>query len=414
MNDKAIIPQMPAWPKPSEQRTTCGIVCQAVSWFADVGSGEPAAFLCGPLAPFEQTEYHAWARAKGRLGLLSRTVRLTAGLLTSPSSKAIMLKKEVALIRVSIGTAGILGLRQVPMAVAPTTAYLMLGGRCAMNCAFCAQARESESGDEALSRVTWPEFPLGKVCTRLKRAEHQGTLERCCIQVTAGRDAYRQVLHAVQRIRRSTSLPLNVAILPANLKQVAELLEAGVDSIGLGLDAACERVFQQMKGPHWEYMLSTIETAAEWFPGRVSVHLIVGLGETERELVARILWARDLGLGVGLFAFTPVRGTSLAERLSPPLGQYRRIQAARRLIVYRGAGMADFAFNERGTLVAIGLTDWRRSLADGEAFRTSGCPGCNRPFYNERPGGTTYNYARPLTEDEAQRATMEMEIEIED
>ena len=27
-----------------------------------------------------------------------------------------------------------------------------------------------------------------------------------------------------------------------------------------------------------------------------------------------------------------------------------------------------------------------------EAVLTSGCPGCNRPFYNERPRGPIYNY----------------------
>jgi len=43
-------------------------------------------------------------------------------------------------------------------------------------------------------------------------------------------------------------------------------------------------------------------------------------------------------------------------------------------------------------------------LSSGEAFRTSGCKGCNRPFYNERPSGPMYNYPRPLTPDEAAEA----------
>jgi len=42
-------------------------------------------------------------------------------------------------------------------------------------------------------------------------------------------------------------------------------------------------------------------------------------------------------------------------------------------------------------------------LGTGEAFRTSGCPGCNRPYYNERPSGPFYNYPRGLTEEEARR-----------
>ena len=42
-------------------------------------------------------------------------------------------------INVSIGTAAVLGLADVRMDAAPSTAYLMLGGRCRMACAFCAR-----------------------------------------------------------------------------------------------------------------------------------------------------------------------------------------------------------------------------------------------------------------------------------
>jgi biotin synthase len=35
-------------------------------------------------------------------------------------------------------------------------------------------------------------------------------------------------------------------------------------------------------------------------------------------------------------------------------------------------------------------------IRNGEPFQTSGCPGCNRPYYNERPGGHLYNYPRKL------------------
>jgi biotin synthase len=206
-------------------------------------------------------------------------------------------------------------------------------------------------------------------------------------------------------------MPISMAILPANTAQVAELLEAGVDRIGLGLDAACERVFKEFKGPHWDYMLTMIESSAERFPGVASVHLMVGLGETERELVERMLWIHDLGLSVSLFAFTPVRGTSLSDRPQPALSQYRRIQIARWLIIHHRARMTSFGFNAWGALAKIRFGAWRAVLADGEAFRTAGCPACNRPFYNERPGGTIYNYARPLTAQEALQAVRDAELE---
>jgi biotin synthase len=39
-------------------------------------------------------------------------------------------------------------------------------------------------------------------------------------------------------------------------------------------------------------------------------------------------------------------------------------------------------------------------IRTGEPFLTSGCPNCNRPYYNEKPSGPIYNYPRGLTEKE--------------
>jgi len=76
----------------------------------------------------------------------------------------------VTAINVSIGTAAVLGLADVRMETAPTTAYLMLGGRCVMGCRFCAQARSSRAGELNLSRITWPQFDLGETVVRLAEA----------------------------------------------------------------------------------------------------------------------------------------------------------------------------------------------------------------------------------------------------
>jgi biotin synthase len=46
-------------------------------------------------------------------------------------------------------------------------------------------------------------------------------------------------------------------------------------------------------------------------------------------------------------------------------------------------------------------------LADGKAFETSGCPDCNRPYYNESPRGVMFNYHRPLVAGEIQQAISE-------
>jgi biotin synthase len=321
--------------------------------------------------------------------------------------------EKQSMINVSIGTAGVLGLAELPMAVAPTTAYLMVGERCSMDCAFCTQARSSASSDLALSRVTWPRFSLETVCVKLAEAERAGTLERCCVQVTTSEGYLARALDTVDRLCRAASLPLSVAIYVRTLEQVETLIARGVDRIGIGLDAACERVFGATKGAHWTSMVTLIEQAAQRYPQRIAVHLVVGLGESEREVVERMVWAHRLRAGVSLFAFTPVRGTRLAGESPPALESYRRLQAARWLIVTRGAGLESFVFDKQGALQALNLPGGERTalaipLIEGQAFCTSGCPGCNRPFYNERPGGPMYNYARPLQPAEVAQACAEM------
>lgn len=313
-------------------------------------------------------------------------------------------------IQVSAGTAAVLGLLELKMDTPPTTAYLMLGGRCLMNCGFCAQARDSSASALYLSRITWPPFPLEEVAGRIAQAFSQNTLRRACLQVTVGPHDFEQALEVVLTLRRHSPIPIDVSILPNSMDEVRRLFEAGVDHIGFGLDAACERVFRLVKGGSWQRSLDMIEETAASFPGRAAVHLIVGLGETEQEMIERIVWMHQRGITVGLFAFTPLRGTEMEHLPAPAFSHYRRIQAARYLICRGFARLSDFTFDQDGRLTRIVVPGWRRLLEDGRAFETSGCPDCNRPYYNERPAGPMYNYPRPLSAEEAQRAIEEMEL----
>jgi biotin synthase len=277
-----------------------------------------------------------------------------------------------------------------------------------MSCAFCAQARDSQASALQLSRVTWPEFALDDVVDRLARAAARGSVRRACLQVTVTADSFERSMAILGAVKQASDVPFDVAIRPQNQDQVRRLLEVGADHVGFGLDAASEAVFRQVKGGDWAQSVSLVENAARAFPGRVAVHLIVGLGETEKEMVERIQWAHDRTAIVGLFAFTPVRGTKLAHLLPPPLAGYRRMQAVRWLIVHDQSRAGAMAFDKDGRLVDVGAP----LPATGDPFRTSGCPDCNRPFYNEQPAGLLYNYPRPLTAEETALAVQETEIEI--
>lgn len=309
-------------------------------------------------------------------------------------------------VGVSTGTAGVVGLHPIHQTDAPTTAYLMVGERCSYDCAFCAQARHSAARAHFLSRIAWPPYPWEETLRAIQHSFVQGDIVRCCLQVTASPGHLTQALALVRELHSHSSIPLCVSIIASDLDDVQALLEQGAERVSLALDAACERVYRGAKGDDWSRQLALLRAAAERFPGRIATHLIAGLGETEHEMVAAMQDMVDLHVTIGLFAFTPVAGTMWEDRPPPEMPSYRRIQAARHLLVTGACRAADFRFSPTGQIISYGLqpAQLRELLGDGRAFQTAGCPGCNRPYYNERPGKDMYNYPRRLSASEVEAA----------
>lgn len=144
--------------------------------------------------------------------------------------------------------------------------------------------------------------------------------------------------------------------------------------------------------------------------GNVSTHLIVGLGETEREMVETVQRCVDMGVLPALFAFTPISGTALENNSQPSVSVYRRVQVARHLIFHEVARCESMGFDKEDCIIDFGVDEeaLRGTIQGGEPFLTSGCPDCNRPYYNEKPSGPIYNYPRPLTEKEIGQTLQEL------
>lgn len=306
-------------------------------------------------------------------------------------------------IKVSSGTLAVLGLSNGRLDAPPTTAYLMVGGRCRNDCGFCAQAKRSKSSAIALSRVNWPSRRQEQVLAAVREAYAARKIERCCLQVTVSPGYLDRVREIAAQIGRE--VPLGASVV-ADADQAGDLLNVGLERVGLALDAASEEPYRRVKGGDFGVALDVMEQAACRFPGRIATHLIVGLGETEEEAIRMIGRLCSWGVTVALFAFTPVRGTRMEHKPPPPVESYRRLQVSHHLITRNLAGVEDFAFSSEGRVVSFGRPrdELRTLLSDGSAFRTSGCPGCNRPYYNERPGGPLYNYPRILTLEETREA----------
>ena len=309
-------------------------------------------------------------------------------------------------IRVSIGTAAVLGLTNICCDVFPTTAYLLTTGRCMSRCAFCAQGKSSNTREGFLSRVSWPEFPVNQVFKALSKGT--ADLQRICIQATSSpgiRGVVRKLAGDIAEIKKAYGYKYNISLSyrPSSIDDMESLFSLGVDRIGIALDAATEKIYKKRKAGSgsWESTMNLLRESSEIFPGRISSHLIVGLGETEEELIETMQILKDFGIVIGLFAFTPIEGTPMEHTPQPQLDSYRRVQIARHLITKGYSAASDFeCINGRISRINMSAEDLKRIMSSGVAFETSGCPGCNRPFYNERPGGVMYNYPRPLTEDE--------------
>ena len=308
-------------------------------------------------------------------------------------------------VRVAFGTGVVLGLWRGQLEVPPTTAHFLTyhEGRCSANCKFCPQARESTADLRMLSRVIWPAYELRKVLTAL--AENSNEFERVCIQAVSYPKVVDDLCTLVGGVKSACRPPISVSCQPLKREDMERLADAGAERVCVALDAATPELFERLKGGpgdyRWGRHLKALEDARSIFGDRVSTHLIIGLGETEREAVESIQLLHDRRITVALFAFTPIRGTPLAGEKQPDVVSYRRVQLARYLIV-KGLATADGMRFEGGRISDFGVQQdvLNRTVELGEPFRSSGCPGCNRPFYNESPRGPIYNYPRKPTSKE--------------
>lgn len=295
-------------------------------------------------------------------------------------------------------------IKKIKTDVHPTTAYLLLGEGCVMNCSFCPQSRTSSGGASRLGRVTWPSFTREDLKEGLKEAEGNN-IKRVCLQGVRQGDKQESLLRTIKEIKNNSSLPLCISAWIKKPQEAEELFAAGADRLSIALDVVNPDAYKDIKGGSYKERLQLLLNCARRWPGKISTHIIIGVGETEEETVAIFDKLIKENVTIALFAFTPIKGTPLGSSAPPKIERYRRMQAALYLLKNKVIDYAAMNF-KKGVLTGYGvpISDLREYLKGGSAFLTSGCPDCNRPFYNESPGSVLYNYPRPLTLEEEEAA----------
>ena len=282
---------------------------------------------------------------------------------------------------------------------------------CKANCSYCglSHSRDIPAKDPAADtfiRVDWPLISIQEIIERA--GKHAPHLHRVCMSMITHKDSFEDMLTIMRQFRDNTELSISGLIAPtvmSNKEKAVQIKEAGADMIGIAIDAATPQIFDEMRGsgvrgPHkWDHYWQVLDWCVDVFGrGMVGIHIIVGLGETEKQMISIIQQAQDRGAKTHLFSFFPEEGSAMGEWQQPSYGRYRRIQLARYIINEELGNIGNMKFDEKGRLTNFGM-----EINDIEnlniAFMTSGCAGsdgivaCNRPYGNERPSNPIRNFA---------------------
>jgi lipoyl synthase len=287
---------------------------------------------------------------------------------------------------------------------------LNYGDGCRSDCAYCglARSRPGQYEEKSFIRVEWPLVPTDEVVDRLARYEPR--LTRLCISMVTHPRAYRDTLDISRRIRQAVQVPLSILVAPPTLnrERLESLRDAGVDMIGVGLDAVTEPLFRQHRtqvpsggGLRWSNYMEVIRSARDVFgPWKVNCHVLVGIGETDRELVDAFFELTRQEILPYLFCFNPEPDSRLGTRPKSTVRRWRRIQLVKYLID-RGELKADeLVYDAEGSLNGFrgSRTGLDRAVNSGVPFLTNGCPardgslGCSRPYGSYRPSEPTRDY----------------------
>ena len=289
-------------------------------------------------------------------------------------------------------------------------------GGCRAACSYCGLAgKEKKNSSNTFIRVKWPVYSLEEILSRVQIGPHD--FKRVCVSMVTHENSLDHALSVIRECRKRTGLPVSGLLCPTAMRGKTDLQavkNAGADRVGIAVDAATRELFEKHRGrgvggPHsWDVFWNTMAMAAEGFGDyRVGVHLIVGLGETEEEMVAAIFRAHEAGALTHLFSLFPEAGSLIEKSTQPSLGKYRRVQLARFLINEGIVTKESIRFSAKGRIVDFGI-DVKPYVNGGIPFMTSGCPGedgalaCNRPFANERPSAPMRNFPFAPSRDDVQ------------
>ncbi|MGH8992113.1 MAG: radical SAM protein [Acidimicrobiia bacterium] len=302
---------------------------------------------------------------------------------------------------------------------------------CRSDCGYCGLARTRPGAyeDKSFIRVEWPLVGTDDFVARM--AKHEAKLTRLCISMVTNPAAYRDTCDITGRIRAGVATPLSILVAPPTLnrRKLETFRDLGVDMIGIGLDAVTEDLFRRIRtdvpaggaGLSWTKYWEVVNDARDLFgPWKVNCHTLVGLGETDADLVDIFCRLRDREIFSYLFCFNPEPDSRMVDHPKSPIRRWRRIQLAKHLIETEGFEADQFTFDADDNLTHLEGDTGRidEAVESGIPFMTNGCPGaggepgCTRPYGSYRPSEPFRDY--PFVPDANDLAEIRSQMQLEE
>jgi biotin synthase len=282
---------------------------------------------------------------------------------------------------------------------------------CRANCAYCGLARHREAerdyADRNFIRVDWPAVPTEEVVEIVAGQGAKTPFHRMCISMITHPNSDADTVTVLKKWTARIppeQIPVSILSNPTTMTRddVKTLRDLGAEIFTVALDAATPELFDRTRGkgvqsPHsWQKYWEILHDARDVFgPQKFGAHIIVGMGESEHDVLCLVQKLVDLGGHSHMFCFFPEKGSLMDHLPATPRDQWRRVQLARYLIDYRGVRVEHMSFDAEGRVTDFGLPPGELDaiIDSGLPFRTSGCPGkfaedisaCDRPYGDSPP-----------------------------
>lgn len=211
------------------------------------------------------------------------------------------------------------------IAHAPEQAFFNLAQDCIYDCKFCA----SRKLDRRITKNLSPEKVVEMAIDASKKQGFKSLAFTSAV-VESPERTVAMMLFVVREVRKALpDVPIGVEPYVAKLSDVHELKKAGANEIKLNIETFDPERFANVCGKlHYQFVLDALDHAVEVFgKGKVTTNLLVGLGESDDELLEGVRYFAERGIVATL---RPLRINAFnREPLTETLGRLEPVTAER-------------------------------------------------------------------------------------